>query len=373
MLESRWFRRAGPGSAAVIAIAIVASSTAGARATTWQPTPCTGPPRVGPAGNAIGTWYRLDPTIVDGVEVGQRLTLGASAAAGSRVLDLPPESFAAGPFGGTLLVGSDDGTVSRRALIDVASGCAWSLGRSSEVVRRATLTPDGSALIEFRVDRRTRADLGVWRRPLTADRGEERVLPPIEPDGRFGPTWLTELSWSDDGALLAVQSCGEVACRVRWLELATGATGRIADPTLGEMVGLTRDRLVARAACRGLPCPIRDVSLRTGDMHTLVRSAGQALLGRGLHARSEVLYESEATGGSLRAIGVDGTADRLISGALGGRRLIAGPYWAGGRITLPAGWLALGVDGRLPLDGPAGFTFRRIDDGRRVVLPEVSR
>jgi hypothetical protein len=371
MVESRWFRRAGPGIAALGALAVVASSTAGAPANTWQPTACPGAPRVGVAGTGLGSWYRLDPTIVDGVNVGQRLAIGGPATT-ARTLDLPPESFAAGPFAGTILVGSDDGTSSRRALLDLGAGCAWSLGRSGDVVRRATVTPDGTSIIEFRVDRRTRADLGVWRRPLTADGAAERVLPPIEPDARFGRTWLTELSWSDDGSLLAVQSCGEVACRVRWLDLATGATGRIADPTLGDLVGLTADRLVVRAACRGLPCPIGDVSLRSGAMHTLVRSAGQAVLGRGLFGRVEVVYEPDAAGRSVRSIGVDGTRDRLLATELDGQRLIAGQAWAGGHVTLPEAWLALGVDGRPPL-GHATPTFRRIVDGRSVLLPEVSR
>ena len=372
MVESRWYRRAGPGIAALGALAVVASSTAGAPPRIWQPMACPGAARIGESGTGIGSWYRLDPTIRDGINVGQRLTVGGPATA-TRNLDLPSESFAAGPFAGTVLIGSDDGTVSRRALLDVGTGCAWNLGRSSDVVRRATLTADGSSLIEFRVDRLTRADLGVWRRPLAADGAEKRILLPIEPDARFGPAWLTELAWSEDGGLLAVQSCGEVACRVRWLDLGSGATGRIADPTLGDMLGLTRDRLVVRAACRGLPCPIRDVSLRTGAMHTLVRSAGLAVLGRGLHGRLEVLYEPDARGRTLRSIGVDGTRDRQIASDLGGRRLVAGSAWAGGHVTLPPGWLALATDGQPPLDGSGGSTFRSIVDGRRVVLPEVTR
>jgi hypothetical protein len=372
MVESRWFRRAGPGVAALGAVAMVASSTAGAPPSTWQPMACPGTPRVARAEAGLGSWYRLDPTIVDGVATGQRLTVG-TATGTSKALDLPVESFAAGPFAGSLLVGSDDGTSSRRALIDIAAGCAWSLGRSSDVVRRATLTPDGTSLIEFRVDRRTRADLGVWRRPLIADAQEERVLPPIEPDPRFGPTWLTELSWSDDGGLLAVQSCGEVACRIRWVDLVTGITSGLREPTLGEMVGLTRDRIVVRGACRGLPCPIRAVSLVTGASNTLVVEAGQAVLARGTDGRLEILYEPDAAGRTLRSVGVDGTRDRQVLADLGGRRLVAGPAWASGHVALPAGWLALTTDGRPPLDGPAHATFRRLADDRPAVLTEVTR
>ena len=371
MVESRWFRRAGPGIAALGAVAFVASSTSGAPPNAWQPVACAGAPRVAAAATAIGSWYRLDPVIVDGVGVGQRLSLGGPATA-TRSVDLPSESFAAGPFAGAVLVGSDDGTVSRRALLDIAMGCAWNLGRSTDVIRRGTLTPDGSSLIEFRVDRRTRADLGVWRRPLAADGADARILPPIEPDARFGQTWLTELAWSDDDGLLAVQSCGEVACRVRWLDLRTGVTGVVADPTLGDMVGLTRDLLVAHGDCRGLPCPIFAVSLGTGAKRSLVRAAGQAVLAHGRRGHLEVLYEPDATGRSLRSVGVDGTKDHLVTSDLDGHRLIAGPAWAGGHVALPAGWLALGSDGRPTTDGP-GSSFRRVIDGRAVVLPEVSR
>ena len=373
MVESRWFRRAGPGIAALAALAFVASTTSGAPAIGWRPAACAGTPGSGSAGTGFGSWYRLDPRIVDGVNVGQQLSIGTSDVSKTRTLDLPSESFAAGPFAGRVLVGADDGLVSRRALFDIDAGCAWSLGQSSEVVRRATLTPDGSSIIEFRVERASRRDLGVWRRPVQSDGPESRILPPIEPDHRFGPTWLTELSWSDEGSLLAVQSCGEVACRIRWIDLRTGATGQLADPRVGDLVGLTRDRLVAHGACRGLPCPLLSTSLASGAVRTLVRAAGQAVLSRGTDGGAELLYEPDANGTSLRAIGLDGSGGRSVPIDLGGRRLLAGPAWAGGHIELPAGVLALVIDGRPALDDRRSSPFRRIDDGRQVVLPEVPR
>jgi hypothetical protein len=275
MAEVRWFRRAGPGVAALGAVLLVASTTTGAHAPRWQPALCAGPARIGPG--PIGAWYRLDPTVVDGARTGQRLSIGVAGTTSVRGLDLDAESFAAGPFSGTVLLGTDDGTSSRLSLLDVVGGCAWPIDRSDDVIRRATITPDGGTLVEFRVDRRSRADLGVWRRRRLARPGPEvRLLPPIDPDIRFGPTWLTELSWSDDGSLLAVQSCGEVACRVRWVDVVSGATGHVADPSLGDMVVLTQRLLVAHGACRGLPCPIRSVDLQTGSSNTLVAAAGQA-------------------------------------------------------------------------------------------------
>jgi hypothetical protein len=371
MVESRWFRRAGPGIAAIGAVVLIASTTAGARPAAWQPPECAGPARIGPG--PTGVWYRIDPTIVDGARSGQRLTVGRAGAGGTRALDLDAESFAAGPFAGTIMTGTDDGTSSRLSLIDVAAGCAWSIGRSDDVVRRSTVTPDGSAVIEFRVDRSSRADLGIWRRPLEHRGPEERILPPIEPDERFGPTWLTELSWSDDGSLLAVQSCGEVSCRVRWLDLRTGTGGLVSDPSLGDLIGLTRERLAAHGACRGLPCPIRTVSLDRTAITTLVRAAGQAVLVRDGSGRSAVVYELGGDGSELVSVGMDGTGARRLSGIQAGRRLIAGAAWAGGAAELPTGWIAVGPDGRLPVAGPVDAFARRVSDGRTVPLGEVPR
>ena len=216
MVESRWFRRAGPGIAAIGALAIVASTTLGAPERRWEPSPCAGPPRAGVTAPR-GAWYQLDPVIEGGARTGQRLAVG-SAGLGSRTLTLDAESFAAGPFRGTVLVGTDDGRQSRLSLVDVDAGCAWSVGTSRDaVVRRATLAPDGATLFEFRVDRRSRADLGVWRRTLDGRGTAVRVLAPIGADAAFGKTWLTDFAWSDDGSSLAVQSCGEIACRFRVL------------------------------------------------------------------------------------------------------------------------------------------------------------
>lgn len=369
MLESRWFRRAGPGIAAIGAVVVIASTTSGARPASWAPPACAGMPRIGEA--PIGAWYRIDPILVGGVRTGQRLTLGGPRAIAVRGLDLDAESFASGPFAGTVLVGTDDGTRSRLSLIDIAAGCRWVVARSDAVVRRATMTPDGAALIEFRVDRATRADLGVWRRPLDGRGDVERILPPIEPDDRFGPTWLTEFWWSDDGSLLAVQSCGEVACRVRWLDVATGLGGVVSDPSLGTVVGLTRDRLVAHGACRGLPCPLRTVALRDGDVRTIVRSAGQAALSRGGDGRPVVVFERDPDGRAIASIGVDGSVERDMPADPAGRRLVGSPAWADGAAEVPAGWIAFGPDGRLPVAGPVEAILRRVSDGRTVPLGEV--
>ena len=371
MVESRWFRRAGPGIAALGAVAIVVATTLGASLRAWQPDPCSGPPRAGSP--STGTWYRLDPVIEAGALVGQRLAVGAPGSDQARSLARGSEAFAAGPFGGTVLVGTDDGRRSALSLVDVGAGCAWAVGTSTDIVRRATLAPDGITLFEHRVERTTRSDLGVWRRSLDGRERSVRVLEPIAGDARFGRTWLTDLMWSDDGATLAVESCGEIACRFRVLSLGGGPVQTIADDRLGDIVGLTAERIVAHGACRGLPCPIIAVDLVGGAAVTLHPAAGQAVLARGVDGRSSVVHEVDAAGDKLRQVDLRGRELGSVATEPEGRRLVPGPARAGGAVEHDAGWLLFGPDGRSSLGGATDWILRRVSDGSAVQLDEVSR
>lgn len=371
MVESRWFRRAGPAIAALAAVVVIASSTLGAPARTWVPEACLRAPRVGSL--AAGAWYRLDPVLEAGSRVGQRLAVGRAGERGARQLDLDAESFAAGPVGGTILVGTDDGRRSRLSLLDVSRACAWPVAESVDVIRTATLAPDGATLFEHRVDRRTRADLGLWQRPLDGSGPPSRVLPPIVADARFGQTWLTDLVWSDDGRSLAVQSCGEVACRVRVLDPVVGDVRLISDPHLGDLVGVAGDRLVAHGACRGLPCPLVSVDLRDGSTTVLDHAAGQAVLSRDTDGRPVVIHEVGAAGPTLRVVSVDGQHPEALDGDADGRRLVAGPARSGGAAETAPGWILFGPDGRLPVDGAVRPVLRHVPDGRTVPFDEVSR
>lgn len=228
-------------------------------------------------GGATGrpAWYRLEPVLdAGGTLVGQRLTAGRVAGA-SLTLALPPESFASGPVGGRVLVGDDDGSVSHLRLLDMARGCWTLVARETAVIRGAVLAPDGASAWEHRVDRASRADLGVWRRPL-ADGAAVRALPGLAADVAYGPTFTTELAWTADGRLL-VAACGQLACRTRVLAPATGHVASV-DGT-GPAVGLAGNRLVAFEACRGLPCPILAVDLATGARSRVAEADGPAALG----------------------------------------------------------------------------------------------
>ena len=367
-METRWFRRLGPGVAALAAVSAIASSTAGAPPASWRPPACAGPPVL--TEGAIGTWYRLDPTLVDGTYVGQRLSVGAGSVSARR-LDLPPESFATGPSGGAVLSGSDDGSRSQLSLIDVEDGCAWSLGASTDVIRNGVLAPNGGSIVESRVDRRSRADLGVWQRPLDGS-APTRLLPPIAADDRFGPTWLTDLTWSDDGSTLVVGSCGETACRYRVVP-DTGAVMTIADPDLGALVGLADGHLVARGSCRGLPCPIVSIDVRGRGRASLVDTAGRALLARDSGGRSLVVYESNPDGSALEGIAPDGRGPATVAAPPPGLRLVADASWSGGAAEHPADELVFGPDGRLPIDGSRRALKRQIAGGPAVALDEVLR
>jgi hypothetical protein len=309
--------------------------------------------------------------ISDGVRTGQRLTVGRAAVDTSAFIDLDPESFASGPFGGTILAGTDDGLSSRLSLVDLAADCAWTVAEATDVVRHATLASDGRSIVEFRVDRRTRADLGVWSRPLDGQ-APGRVLGPLEPDERFGPTWLTELGWSDDGRTLVVESCGEVACRFRLVDLSTGDRSQMADPALGDLVGVTETRIVVRGACRGLPCPLIAIDRDGGRPVVLADAAGQAVLATDETGQAVVVHERDVDGRLVAAIRPDGTDARGIPIAADGRRLIGPAAWVGGAIDHPPGWVVFGPDGRPPVKGQAAV-LRRIPDGRTVPVDEVLR
>jgi hypothetical protein len=369
-METRWIHRAGPGVAVIGALAVIASTTAGAPAQVWDPPDCPGPAAVGTA--PIGAWFRLDPVIVDGAFSGQRLTLGRADTATAWQLGLAAESFPSGPVGGTVLVGTDAGRVSSLSLIDLADGCRWSIAAAQDVIRNAIVSPDGRSIVESRVDRRSRSDLGIWRRPLAGGTAT-RLLPPIAADERFGPTWRTELGWGADDTTLLVGSCGEAACRYRMLPATGDPMTTIADPTLGAPVGLAGGHLVTYAACRGMPCPLVSVDTSDGARRTIHDGAGLAVLSRDAQGRSVVVHEVGPDGGMLRSVGLDGVGGRLLPTPPRGLRLVADSTWAGSAAEHPRDRLVFGPDGRLPVDGTRPVLLRPLMDEETVTLGEVLR
>ena len=389
MVEHRWLRAIGPGVIALGAMVAVGASTGSARGRPPTPLACDGglaarvaaPPGTtasAAADLAIGAWMRLDPTLdADGSLTGQRLSMGISEGTLTKVMDLPAELFAAGPFGQRLLVGADDGASSRLFTVEIATGCTSSLAQETAVIRRATISPDGRAVYESRVDRTTRADLGVWRRPFDPASPATRLLDPLPTDARFGRTWSTEFTWSVEGDRLAIQSCGATACRTRVFDPARGGrpTRLVADPALGPLVGLAGSRAISYDACRGFPCPIVSVDVDLGEQTVLTGAAGRAVLtGAGPDAR--LVHESGGpTDRRLRAVTPDGRRETDLGAIPAGLRLTPhGPGSESGA-GLPPDWVLLAPDGRLPPGQPVGgppLTLRHVPDGRSVPLDEVT-
>ncbi len=318
-------------------------------------------------------WFRLDPVLDgEGALRGERLAAGIGGARSEPTADLPPESFASGPFGGIVLVGSDDGSASRLQAFDVAEGCTWSVATERDVIRRATVDPAGATIYETRVDRTSRADLGVWQRPLDGGPAR-RILDPLPADARFGRTFSTEFTWAADGERLAIQSCGEVACRTRIIARDGSPAGDVEAPDLGVLVGFAGDRAVTYGACRGWPCPIVSVDVRTGARLTLDASGGQAVVAPTSEGARLVLETQRATGRNLRSLSLDGAAASDLGPIPDGLGLGLGPGRSAAATRLPDGWVLLAPD-PASADGQAvRQQLRRIPDGMAVPLDEAMR
>jgi hypothetical protein len=374
-VEKRWLLRLGPPLVAVGALGLVASASAGAGDRPWDPPDCG--PTMGPAAASRPgapqrltgeAWFRLDPVLdASGTLAGQRLEVGLHGG-GSRYLELPPESFAAGPFGRLILAGSDDGVVSTIRAIDASVACARLVARESSVVRRGVIDPAGATVYEFRVDRASRADLGVWRRPLAGGPAEP-VLASLPADQRFGRTYSTELSWSLEGDRLVVEQCGYASCRTRLLDPGTGNVSTVARPELGEVIGVADGRIVAYAACHGLPCQIVSVEASTGEAGLVAEAAGLARLVP-TDTGPRVIHESGPdTDRHLRSTDLAGGSAVTVPASVGDLRLVPASARASAGTLLPAGWVLLGRRA----GGSGRPMLVRLADGLTVSLGEVTR
>jgi hypothetical protein len=387
MVESRWVRWIAPGVVALAAVGVAAVGVAASTALDagdrpWSPRPCPGsssglvdavraPAPVGVTDLAVEPWFRLDPVLDrDGALRVQRLVLGVGNRRDGIATELPNESFVAGPFGRVVLVGTDDGATSRLVAYDVAGVCAWPIATERDVIRRATLDPETGTVYETRVRRSGRADLGIWRRSLDGHVEAARVLVPLPADERFGPTFATEFTWDPAGTRLAVQSCGELACRTRFVVGPVGSPDPIADPGDGLLVGLDADRLVAYQACRGYPCPIAVTDRATGTKRVLEPLARRAAV---VAAEDGARLIVETSGGVLRSSRLDGSGATGLGSEPDGLGIVGPLSMAGGSMRTPPGWILLGPDGRLPDDRSTHRPqLRRIQDGSTVQLDEVA-
>lgn len=382
MVESRWIRWFAPGVVAFAAIGLLASTTVGAGDRPWAPQACAGPgaglleaarrpvPR-DLADLRAEPWYRLDPVLDrDGALRAQRLVVGLGGRRIGGAAELPDESFVAGPFGRLLLVGTDDGSSSRLDAYDVAADCAWPIAAERDVIRRATVDPVTATVFETRVGRADRADLGIWRRSLDGSGAAAPVLAPLPADDRFGPTFSTEFTWDPSGTRLAVQGCGEFACRTRFVVGPPGSNAARADPDAGLLIGINGDDLVQFQACRGFPCPVVVTDRATGTDRVLEPRARRATLVPVADGARLVVEDAE---GRLRALRIDGSGATGLGTEADGLDLVGPDSIAGSGMRVPLGWVLLGPDGRLPDDRTTVRSqLRRIEDGTTVQLDEVA-
>jgi hypothetical protein len=381
MDSMRWRLLAPPAIAvaAFIAATAAAPGPVGAADPLWSPPACA--PTDAPAlsarlGGVAGrvsagiAWFRLDPQLdAGGTLVGRRLSSGDAAAATRRRLDLPPESFAAGPFGDVVLVGADDGRRSTLRFVDPVAGCTIEISASAHVVRSGLVTPAGDALVEHRVDRRTRADLGVWRRPLDGSVAS-RLVAPLPLDAAYGRTFATELGWGTDGRL-AVVSCGQVRCRARIVDPTSGSIVTV--PDVGPLVGLTGDTLVVQRPCAALPCAVEAVALGSGVRRVVVEDAGLAsLAGPG---RDQLVWESTGPSGAwLHRTDVRTGATTEIGRLEEGHLPLTSPARAASGIARPDGAVVVTPGGRVALDVGRGRGHRLdLFAGTTAALGELDR
>ncbi|MEX2183662.1 MAG: hypothetical protein WEC14_04400 [Chloroflexota bacterium] len=368
-LETRWGRRLGLGVAASAVVLAIATTTLGAPTVEGRPPPaCTETAAAAPFNRTA--WQRIEPVLAKGARAAQRLVLGI-AGGPTWTIPLDAESFASGPDSGRVVFATDDGRRSTITIVDLAHGCTRAIAVASDVVRSAVLGPDDETTYEHRVGRADRDDLGIWRRsPLSGD--AERILPPIEPDARFGITFLTTLQWSADGRHLGIASCGEVACRLRVLDTSDGSTRTVAEPALGELVGITADQAVMRGACRGLPCPIVAIDLDQGLESVIAEGAGTADLVVDDAGRPVVAFEHGGPGGPLTLLPLGGAQVAAQTADVPEGLRIA-DHDADINVDVPRGWVLLS-DNAGPEDPAAWIRdarFRRLADGAIRRLDEV--
>lgn len=354
----RWIRGLLPLTAVVLVGvgAVSRPPVLGAIEPPWKPPPC--PPGAGaPVAEASAAWYRLDGLVdTAGTLAGQSLVVGVVGGR-TRAIELAPESFAAGPVGGRILVGEDDGEQSRLSLVDPGEGCSTVIAEEAAVVRSALIGADGTAIWEHRVARDSRSDLGVWRRPLDGS-ASRRVMRPAPADARYGPTFTTELRWAGDGSL-AVSSCGPLLCRTRTVAPSGGAV-TTTGPT-GEVIGVASDgAVIAYEPCGGEPCPI--LAHARGADNVLVRAAGRAAL-----AGDRLVFRG--TGGGLHSLDVRTGATASLD-AENDLEPVRDGSLATGAATHQMGAIVLAPGGRM--DGRTARVLAA-GSGRPEVPGEVSR
>ena len=257
MVESRWLRWIGPGVVALGAVGLIASSTARGRSRArGRRRPVRArrvhcprrPATLGPAiwrDLAVVPWFRQDPVIDGGGDLA-RPAAWRSASTGTGWPGpwtcppnrSPPGRSAVSSWSAPMTARRPG---SRRSTSPMR--CSWAVAEERDVIRRATVDPAGTIDLEMRVDRVSRADLGIWLRPI-----DGRTRGPPDPGAHRRPTAgsgghgrpSSRGRWQ--ATELAIQSCGEAACRTRIIRPDAAAVAASATMLDAPDLGLARRR-----------------------------------------------------------------------------------------------------------------------------------
>ena len=373
MVRSTWLRRAGPGIVALGAVALLASTTLGARDRPWDPPECadvrgrsgrlgagrSGAPRRSAAERA--PWFRLDP-VLDGAGAlsGQRLVVGRAGGSGRRTSRCPPSPSPPARSAPCVLVGADDGTTSRLLAVDVLDGCV-SRPRASRSMssagRRSARTAPRSSSSAWIVGRaRTSAPGGDGL--AGSDAARDGPDPAADRAGRSVRADLVHRvpRGADDGSL-AVESCGEVACRTRVVGPARATGPRVGDPDLGDRArpGGRPARLLPGLSRPALPDRRHGPGRRGGDgpwSRTPDRGRDVDAGRRPPRPRPRRRPRRDAPFGRPRRVTGASTSDAVPDGLRPARPT---PSRAGAGLDVPPGWVRAGTrrppGGRRPASG----------------------
>ena len=319
MRKRRWPVRLGAALivvsglvAAVATLRLQAEVQAGPTSQVAAPAACSTPPvKPGePVAPQLGTWWRSTERLDEaGTLVGRQLFVGRDRSA-TAVVDLAAESAVTGPVSGMVVATTDDGSQSEVRLLAVPDACAWVAYRTAAVVRSAILDPRDGALFLHVLDRSTRADRGIWTLPGAAPNTADPALvaPPLgAATDRVGPAvgnvWSTQLRLDARSENLAVQSCGDLGCLIRIVDLRDGAAEPmvVGGPNQGDLLGFAGAELVTWDRCPGLPCAVVSWDPWTGRRRSLVDEA----IAAGLTGDGRRLVAVITSGPASRALEVD--------------------------------------------------------------------
>ncbi|MEO7119354.1 MAG: hypothetical protein ABIZ34_10325, partial [Candidatus Limnocylindrales bacterium] len=207
-------------------------------------------------GSAATSWDG-PPQLVDVLDargwlVGHRLEAAGTPGVG---VSLGRIAFLDGPFGDRWVVGETTAANTRLRVLDASRGCVESNFSIAGMVFAASISPSGTVLVHDLVDATSRAELGVWRRPLNSAGDVARILPGIGSSDTVAPVWTNGFAWGPAGEL-AAQSCGEAACVTRIVQ-SDGVTRTYRSSSQGVIVAVTATSLVTSAGdCHATdPCP----------------------------------------------------------------------------------------------------------------------